>query len=858
MKAQPAVARAVSFEGVVRALLVAVYVAIIVVCFTTGVGPRIFWTIALPALIMSIVLMGYNTWRRICPLAFWGSFGVRIKRGKTKARKVPEWMERWFFLISLGFLVTMLVVRLVLINGDGPILGITLILIGGLAALVNYTYSGRTWCNFICPVGTVERIYTDPNSLRQAGNSQCAKCTACKLHCPDIDHENAYWKDVMLPSRRMAFFSFPGVVLGFYTYYYLRGGTWEAYFSGAWTRHPASVELAFGPGFFFAPWIPALPAAIITIVGFAATSYFVFAGVERLMKTRIKDGERIRHLTLSLAAFFAFNFFYLFAGAPTLRLIPGATRLVAFVVPLVSAIFLYKRWTRSGDDYVKVKSAKRLLPLWKSKTPPPSNPAEIFSYFQGRNEAHATQVTAYEEVVREILANGVVTPHDLGLLAQMRTHLDITETEHRKIFSALSEQDRSLFDPAQATSVERRLQLQGYQNALTQLLMRQASPDEIRTLQQDYAIEPEVHEAVLRTLRGDASPLVPKIKKQVERVMALRTLEASLELRRDRSVRAAFVADMLQMSEQHHVAAILDALRPLGDAAFQSDLRQLAGSDGGGAWDHTRKVLGSELTAQLERVLLRREGIPPVDEPAKTIEALLADSETFHRAGGALLLSEQTALEFVPLLRRALVDNDPLVRETAIHAAVQLLESAGPQARQSLETDTDGPLAASLHAIDGLGKAAAEDGKLSTMLGTFEKMMYLHQVPLFASLAPDDLYELSVLAQEVELGPQDLVVREGDSADDLYVITSGQTEATVLRDGTARVIGTDGPGHVIGELAVIDGHPRSATVEAVSPQVKLLRIRGEDFRRVLEHRGDLSTQIMRILTQRLRAVLQSL
>ena len=835
MKAKTAVAHSFPLDDLLRGALVILYLAIIILCFTTSLGPRIFWTMALPLLIMCIVLMGYNTWRRICPLAFWGTFGVRFRPKKAKVRRAPEWMERWFFVISLIFLVIMLIIRLVLINGDGIFLGITLILIGALAPFTNLVYSGRAWCNFICPVSTVERIYTDPNSLRTSGNSQCTKCTACKRHCPDIDQENAYWKDVTLPARQIAFYSFPGVVLGFYTYYFLRAGEWEAYYDGRWTRHIASWDLILGPGFFFAPQVPAVIAASLTMLSFMAVSYLLFLGTEQIVSRLSKDEERSRHLTLSLSAFAAFNLFYLFAGAPTLRLIPGATRIVAFIVPLVSGFLLYKRWLRHSEDYVKVKSAKHLLPLWKFKTPPPQDPAEVFAFFQGRTEAHTAQVKAYEEVVREILANGIVTQRDLNLLAQMKANLDITETEHRKIFSALSAEERNLFDPAQAPSVEKRLQLQGYRSALTQLLMRQASTEEMTILRQEYGIEPQVHEAVLRELRGDTSPLVARVRKQLDWLTRIRTLIAALSVYRQSSPRAAFVIDILFKSQERYVALIMEALHSLGDSHFQAALAKLTSDDRSAratAWEQIGDVLGRELTEQFKTVL--EYHIPPIpaddsDPLYTTLDGLLSSPDVYHRASAALLLAEQSSNSYEPLLHRCRQDEHPLVRETASRAAIPFLDSA-----------------------------ASESERNFTELCTLEKMLFLHQVPLFADLSPDDLYELSKFAQEVAIHAPDILLKEGDRGDDLYVITSGKTETTVERKGQEHIIGTADSGTVIGEMAVIDGYSRSATVRASTRNVHLLRISGADFRHLLAHRPDLSAQVMRIISLRLRQVIDAL
>ena len=79
--------------------------------------PRVFWTMLLPLLILAIVLMGFPTWRRVCPLAFFGEAGRVLDRGVR--RRVPAWLERWFFPLTFSILLAMLVLRLVATNGDG-------------------------------------------------------------------------------------------------------------------------------------------------------------------------------------------------------------------------------------------------------------------------------------------------------------------------------------------------------------------------------------------------------------------------------------------------------------------------------------------------------------------------------------------------------------------------------------------------------------------------------------------------------------------------------------------------------------------------------------------------------------------
>ena len=161
-----------------------------------------------PVVPIGIVLIGFHMWRTVCPLAAFSRLGQLIPRGKQ--RRVGAFLEKNSYLVALGTLTFSLAVRLLFTNGDGIALGVFLALISLAAFVSGAVFTGKTWCNFFCPVGIVEKIYTEPANLYAHGNSQCPKCTACKKHCPDIDKENHYWKEIDSPSRRMAYLAFPG------------------------------------------------------------------------------------------------------------------------------------------------------------------------------------------------------------------------------------------------------------------------------------------------------------------------------------------------------------------------------------------------------------------------------------------------------------------------------------------------------------------------------------------------------------------------------------------------------------------------------------------------------------------------
>lgn len=104
------------------------------------------------------------------------------------------------------------------------------------------------------------------------------------------------------------------------------------------------------------------------------------------------------------------------------------------------------------------------------------------------------------------------------------------------------------------------------------------------------------------------------------------------------------------------------------------------------------------------------------------------------------------------------------------------------------------------------------DAALNLSLRTF-----FRGIPLFSSLTGDELGELLRLAKPFVREAGDTLFREGDPADGLYVIERGEANVVVSGSSGDRVLLAElGNGAVIGELALIDGATRSATVETVA------------------------------------------
>lgn len=128
----------------------------------------------------------------------------------------------------------------------------------------------------------------------------------------------------------------------------------------------------------------------------------------------------------------------------------------------------------------------------------------------------------------------------------------------------------------------------------------------------------------------------------------------------------------------------------------------------------------------------------------------------------------------------------------------------------------------------------------------------LRKTPLFSGLGPSELASIAALAQRKRYDTRDLVVQQSDPAGELFVIMSGHLKVVSAgADGRDTGLNIMGPGELIGEVPLLDGGPRSATVQALEP-CELLVIRREPFLRLIESSPKIALELLRVLAQRLR------
>jgi len=141
---------------------------------------------------------------------------------------------------------------------------------------------------------------------------------------------------------------------------------------------------------------------------------------------------------------------------------------------------------------------------------------------------------------------------------------------------------------------------------------------------------------------------------------------------------------------------------------------------------------------------------------------------------------------------------------------------------------------------------------MTQMLSRTTKHDVLAATPLFAGLGQNDLGALADLAGERRVGRAAIVVRRGDADCALLVLVHGRLRAgAVSAEGREVTIGLIEPGAVLGEIALLDGRPRSLDVVAMVDSL-LLSLERRDFLPFLRARPELMLRLMALLCDRLR------
>jgi CRP/FNR family cyclic AMP-dependent transcriptional regulator len=126
------------------------------------------------------------------------------------------------------------------------------------------------------------------------------------------------------------------------------------------------------------------------------------------------------------------------------------------------------------------------------------------------------------------------------------------------------------------------------------------------------------------------------------------------------------------------------------------------------------------------------------------------------------------------------------------------------------------------------------------------KVQALKGAPLFAGLSRKDLTALARVSEDLEVEPDTVLCREGEIGHEFFVIVDGKVKVT--RKG--RRVAMRGGGDFVGEIALLEEIPRTATVTTETP-VRLFVLTGKDFRHLLDENPGVERKVLLALARRL-------
>jgi hypothetical protein len=225
----------------------------------------------------------------------------------------------------------------------------------------------------------------------------------------------------------------------------------------------------------------------------------------------------------------------------------------------------------------------------------------------------------------------------------------------------------------------------------------------------------------------------------------------------------------------------------------------------------------------------------------RTVDKVLRFGSARARGDALEVLSNLGDRESAALLVLQLEDGPLEGKLAAVARSLPLPGSAG-EVVEAARTATDPWLRLGAHARPG----PAEEERM-------ERLLVLREVPLFAGLSLDQLEAVNRLVRETRWLAGEVVLREGDLGNELYVLVEG--ELRVYRGyGTPEelLLNTLRPVSAVGEMGVLADAPRLATNVAVVDST-LLVLDGEHLKDLILQVPEISFEIFRVLTARVQA-----
>jgi CRP/FNR family cyclic AMP-dependent transcriptional regulator len=144
------------------------------------------------------------------------------------------------------------------------------------------------------------------------------------------------------------------------------------------------------------------------------------------------------------------------------------------------------------------------------------------------------------------------------------------------------------------------------------------------------------------------------------------------------------------------------------------------------------------------------------------------------------------------------------------------------------------------------------------MIPANTRQEFLETIPIFAGLNAEAVSEIARAVEEAEFREGDIIVREGEAGNRMFIIHSGRVEVVKhLAEPRETVLAVFGPKDFLGEMSIIECVARAASLRAVQDSF-LFALKGTDLYHLFRHQPDqyaiVILNIARDLSRRLRAI----
>jgi small-conductance mechanosensitive channel/CRP-like cAMP-binding protein len=196
---------------------------------------------------------------------------------------------------------------------------------------------------------------------------------------------------------------------------------------------------------------------------------------------------------------------------------------------------------------------------------------------------------------------------------------------------------------------------------------------------------------------------------------------------------------------------------------------------------------------------------------------------------------------------------DVLLQEFADGAAVYLLRFRVPDYGREAAC-RDAVASAALRALQHAGLSPARPARAlllerRAVAAGAGRAALLRRIAHFAGFPPEEREALEAMMQERLVPRGATIVRQGEAGDSLFLLAEGALEVRAVQDGAELPPERMAPGEVFGEMSLLTGQPRSATITAVTEAV-IYEIRREHLDPILRRRPELAESLAAIMASR--------